>query len=206
MMFCTEMESDVRTQRFALKIGMMGDSGVGKRTLARIISRMGAVEERYLEILGIAIAAYDFTHSSEGIEIMAKIVLWDITGKRQFRHLHEKYSKGARAGIVVSDASRIGTVLNMPQWADRFREVAGPVPMVWVVNKADLVNKIQLIQTKQRAQDLALSYRAPVLTTTAKDDYTAAQPFLKIAKDLCQMIEDGFLASRGEAVGQEGNN
>jgi len=92
----------------------------------------------YIITIGTHMTKKGLSFEYEGAQIDMTMVIWDIIGQDGFESLHEAYFRGAHGGLVVTDRTRIASLFAAEDWAKRFRNVAGQVPLVFIANKADL--------------------------------------------------------------------
>lgn len=117
------------------KICMLGSFAVGKTSLVR----------RYVESI-----YSDAYHTTVGVKIDKKIVqvrsqevtlvLWDLYGEDEFQKMRWSYVKGASGYLLVADGTRRATFEKALALEEGVRREAGPLPFVFVVNKADLAS------------------------------------------------------------------
>ncbi|NIP36644.1 MAG: GTP-binding protein, partial [Thermoplasmata archaeon] len=92
--------------------------------------------------------------------------IWDILGQKEYSRLHPVYYQGAEGGLVVSDATRPATIKSLEEWAVGFQKTVGNVPLVFLINKVDLVDRDAFDLTE--AQAIADKYNARLYFTSAK--------------------------------------
>jgi hypothetical protein len=126
------------TQGRALKVCVIGDSGVGKTSLVRRLAE-DPFEERFVTTAGAAAWTVSICLSIPGFQrpLSQKLVLWDVTGHGG-PEATGPFLRGADAALVVSDAARPDTQMNMWKWVEGVRMAAGNLPIMLVVNKTDL--------------------------------------------------------------------
>lgn len=140
--------------------------------------------EKYTQTIGTAVTKYGLEFLLGDQRIRLHVLVWDVTGKEDYRRLQPAYYNGAEGVIVVGDASIPATVESMPHWIDAARAVAGAIPAVAIINKTDLVLPRALVSVQKRALDLLERYAAPVyLVNTASTPKSALKiPFYELAK------------------------
>ena len=116
--------------------------------------------------------------------IRLRILVWDVTGKEDYRRLQPAYYTGAEGAVIVADASLPSTIESMPHWIEAARAVTGEIPAVGVINKTDLVSQQELVSVQRRALELLERYAAPVYLVNAGTTHRAAlkAPFYELAK------------------------
>ena len=148
------------TQGRALKICVIGDPGVGKTSLVRRLAE-GSFEERYITTVGAAAWTVSIRLSIPGFRrpLHQKLVLWDVTGHGGPEAIGP-FLRGADAALVVSDAARPDTQMNMWKWVEGVRMAAGSLPIMLVVNKTDISGPyIDPGTVMQQAREYGTLYR-----------------------------------------------
>src|SRR6185437_12653667 len=116
------------------KICMLGASGVGKSSLvARFVRSI--FSDLYRTTIGVAIDRRRVCWSGRELDL----VIWDLSGEDEFQGVSRSYLRGAGGILVVVDGTRRVTVETALRLREDAREIAGEVPCIVVVNKADLV-------------------------------------------------------------------
>ena len=121
------------------KICMLGSFAVGKTSLVR----------RYVDSI-----FSDTYQTTVGVKIDKKmmhldeteihLVLWDLYGDDDFQKIRWSYFQGAAGYLLVADGTRRATVEKAIALEERARQEIGPVPVVFVINKSDLVDEWEL--------------------------------------------------------------
>jgi small GTP-binding protein len=144
----------------ALKICVLGDSGVGKTALVRRMAE-GPFEERHITTVGAETRAVSIRIVMPGFskELRQKLVLWDVTGHGRPEALGP-FLRGAHAAFVVADATRIDTQLNMGDWVEGIKRAAGCLPVMLVINKTDIIGPgFDAGQVAEIAREYGAPYR-----------------------------------------------
>lgn len=71
-----------------------------------------------------------------------KIDIWDTAGQDSFNDLHPTYYYGAHVVILVFDATRKVTYLNLKQWYNEMRVQCPHIPCMVIANKIDIDQKV----------------------------------------------------------------
>ncbi|MFX1500867.1 MAG: Rab family GTPase [Promethearchaeota archaeon] len=122
---------------FTYKIGVFGDTGVGKTTLIhRFIT--DKFELDLGRSMGVNVSAK--TINIEGFAINLQI--WDFVGEQRFKQLLPIYSRGTFGGIFMYDISNKISLLNLIEWISLFHNAPGDLnkesPILIVGGKLDL--------------------------------------------------------------------
>src|SRR5438105_14590200 len=100
-------------------------------------------------------------------KIQMDITIWDIMGEKGFHELlNDAYFYGANGILAVADLTRRRTLDDLDDWIDGVEHVVGKVPILIVVNKADLTSGAQF-QERDVAQ-FAKAYGSEFILTSAK--------------------------------------
>ncbi|MBM4250049.1 MAG: GTP-binding protein [Euryarchaeota archaeon] len=179
-----EKRAPPRRRELLKKICLLGDSGVGKKTIAGIVAPFERGIEKYTQTIGTAVTKYGLEFLVREQRIRLRILVWDVTGKEDYRRLHPAYYNGAEGVIVVGDAAMPDTVESMPRWIEAARAVAGAIPAVAIINKTDLVTPQALASVQRRALELLERFAAPVyLVNAGRTPKSALKiPFYELAK------------------------
>ncbi len=125
------------------KVAMVGAAGVGKTSLVRrYIS--GLFDERYLTTIGVKVDE-KVVHMDQR---EVKLLLWDVAGAEERFSIPMSYIRGAAGCLLVIDGTRGDTVdLGLEIWSEIQANI-GPLPLVVVLNKIDLVQEWVLDDSK----------------------------------------------------------
>jgi small GTP-binding protein len=174
----------VKRRDLLKKVCLLGDSGVGKKTIAGIVAPFEKGIDKYTQTIGTAVTKYGLEFQVGDQRIRLRILVWDVTGKEDYRRLQPAYYTGAEGAVIVADASLPSTIESMPHWIEAARAVTGEIPAVGVINKTDLVSQQELVSVQRRALELLERYAAPVYLVNAGTTHRAAlkAPFYELAK------------------------
>jgi len=154
-----------RQKTFTVKVGMLGDSEVGKTSLmVRYVE--GKFDEDYICTLGVNFM--EKTISIRNHEI--RFSIWDLGGSRQFLNMLPLVCNDARAVLFMFDLSKKSTLINVKEW---FRQARGhnKTALPFLVGTkydifANLPQEEQEDITKQ-ARKFAKAMKAPLIFTSA---------------------------------------
>jgi small GTP-binding protein len=168
------------------KACLVGNSGVGKKTIAKIVAPFVKGIERYTQTIGAAVTKYglEFQYGDQIVRLM--VMVWDVTGKEDYQRLQPAYYAGAEGVIVVADASLEDSIDAIPHWIVAARNVAGDIPTVVIVNKTDLISSDDLMKIQERVRLLVKPFGSPIYFVNTETS-TKAQlkaPFHVLAKEI----------------------
>ena len=133
------------TKEVTAKICLFGDGGVGKTSLiVRYVK--GVFDEKYITTIGTNIykKIYWIKQPEFRKAIEFKLMIWDIMGQKGMRELlQDAYFNGCVAAIGVCDITRKETLDDLDTWRKSIVKVCGEIPIVFLANKCDIVDKAQ---------------------------------------------------------------
>jgi small GTP-binding protein len=184
----------VKVTEVIKKVCMLGDPAVGKTSLVhRFVFDL--FDDKYLATIGTKIMKKTMVlqYPENALEVRLTMLIWDITGHKRHMSIHPAYYEGAEGAFVVGDATRPETVANMRNWVEGFKPVVGKVPMVFLVNKADLVagGGFDLKPIEEIARDYGSIFRL----TSAKTGENVERAFTVLGEYLVRDIVE----TRGRA-------
>lgn len=167
------------------KICLIGDFAVGKTSLIRrFVERQ--FEDKYLSTVGVKISRksveIDPVQQTETLKL--QLLIWDIEGSTKFKGIAPSYLQGAKAAIVVADASRKETIDHLLNHIDQFLSVNPKGLLAVALNKADLVDTetlkrlLSIIQYGDRTEVLG------TYSTSAKTGQNVDEIFQKLAYEI----------------------
>ena len=148
-----------------IKIVLVGESGVGKTNLIRVIN-----DEPFEKSANSTISS---SYYEKEIIINNKrycYSLWDTVGQETYRSLNEMYIKDAKIVLVVFALNNKISYQETNFWINSTKEALeeGKYIMALVANKSDLYNEQEVTdeEVKKRADELNIDF---VLTSAAED-------------------------------------
>jgi len=153
---------------------MVGAYGVGKTSLVkRFVDSI--FSDKYLTTVGVQIEKKQLHVGGEDVTLM----LWDLAGEDAVTEVRLSHLRGASAYVLVADGTRGPTLDTALSLQKRVRDVIGPVPFIFVVNKADLRNRWEI---RQESLDKLSAEGWPVFLSSAKSGAGVEELFLKAAE------------------------
>lgn len=124
------------------KVCVIGDAAVGKTSLVRRFARE-KFDDEYLTTCGAKVLLKKMTlrYPEQDTQVRLMLHMWDVTGQNIHARLSPTFFRGASGAMVVSEAVRLDTQIDIWKWVEAFRAVAGNVPVMIVVNKTDIMDQ-----------------------------------------------------------------
>lgn len=162
------------------KVCLVGEQAVGKTSLIhRLVS--GAFDDAYIRTLGAIVTKKSLDLQEVGGQaVHVDLTILDIMGKRTFLELfQDAYFYGARGVLAVADLTRRPTLEALGPWVRSVEARSGRLPVVLVVNKADLLDRADFgpgeIETTSKA------FGAEAFLTSAKTGENVEEAFRRLA-------------------------
>lgn len=160
------------------KVCLLGSYAVGKTSLiSRFVSSI--FSETYLSTVGVKVDKKVMTVGHRQLTL----VLWDIYGQDRFQTVQPAYLQGASGYILVVDGTRFETFAVARDLQKIAVGVAGDVPCVLALNKADLVSEWQ-VDEKALVQIANTGW--PVHRTSAKTGAGVEDLFTSLAQAMLE--------------------
>jgi len=188
----TQFPEDVRKRpkEVIKKLCLLGDPAVGKTSLIKKYI-YNVFDDKYITTIGTKVTKKEVTlheAAQDKRDMLMTMLIWDILGQREHSRLHAMFYQGAEGAMIVCDITRMDTVRNMRVWVESFKAVVGDVPMIFLLNKADLLD--QETFDKSEIEKLVKEYKMPYLFTSAKRGDNVELAFQTFANQLAKTIKD----------------
>lgn len=172
--------------KLSRKICLLGNPAVGKTSLIRSFV-YETFEDEYISTIGSKVSKKEVEFFEEDSKRYYQIamIIWDIAGQQTFKHVKQAYYRGAKGALVVCDVTRVTTLQSLDDWIQSLIEVVGPIPIVILLNKTDLIDQIKF--SLADVQDLAGKYKAKTMLSSAKTGKNVERAFTDLAKMMVAM-------------------
>jgi len=175
---------------YVKKIGLVGDSGVGKKTIARKVA-FSPFDDSVIDTLGTKVSKYTYSFDFPEMSMRLAILMWDITGKDEFIRVRPRYCIGAEGVAVVGDLSRPETLEHMPSWVEQvFKVLKEKVPVVFIGNKLDLIDGKDIPKYREKLQALSQPYGGHSFLMSTTKDIGITDPFQALGRMICQRQDE----------------
>lgn len=158
------------------KVCMLGGFAVGKTSLVSRYVR-SLFSDKYLTTVGVKIDKKPLSIDGQDVTLM----LWDIYGQDEFQAIQETQLRGTAGYLLVIDGTRPSTMDTALDVRQRIERVAGIVPFVVVLNKADLTADWRLDDS---AVATAFAGAAGVVRASAKSGDGVDEAFVTLTRAL----------------------
>lgn len=164
-----------------LKVGLVGDSKVGKTSLIQRFV-LDQFDDKYIKTIGAKVSKMETLLPLSGNRrVRVVMMIWDIIGERNVAELYmSSHFTGMQGILAVCDVTRKHTLDNIGDWASSVFQVAGVVPIQILVNKTDLENQFEI--EKSDVTESSLSLASPAVFTSAKTGENVDGAFSELAE------------------------
>jgi small GTP-binding protein len=171
------------SREFKVKVCLLGDGAVGKTSLIRKFV-YDEFDDKYIMTLGAKTSkkVVSLPNPKDRSPVDITLMISDVMGQTDVGSIHDAYLFGTKGAIIVCDFTRRSTLENIKNWMERLRKVCGEVPVVFVVNKYDLIFDAQF--DFRSLQKVADEYRSPAVVASAKTGENVEKVFHSMAERL----------------------
>ena len=170
----------------AIKIGLLGDSMVGKST---IVTKFINLDFKDDLLATIGSDRYDTKYKLENGETI-KLIIWDTAGQERFRSIALKALKAVHGIILVFDLTNKESFDNINHWLETIKENLNNPSLILFGNKAD-VDKSNWQVTKEEAERFAHKLNMKYFETSGYKKIGLQEGFSSIVNDIYNKIKGG---------------
>ena len=169
--------ADQKINLSAIKVGLLGDSSVGKTAICSSLMNIEFAEDM-LSTIGSDKLETKFP-LKDGKTI--KLVLWDTAGQERFRSVALTALKAAQGVVIVFDVTNKVSFENIGNWLQEIKDNLSNPNLVLFGNKADLPDR-QVTESEARkyAKKMNLEY----FETSAKTKKGLNEGFSYLVNDI----------------------
>ncbi|XP_063810748.1 ras-related protein Rab-42 [Pseudophryne corroboree] len=165
---------------FQFRVLLLGDSGVGKTSLLRRYT-----DEDFTDTTGPTVGV-DFCSRIEEPETGVKVRLqfWDTAGQERYRAVTRSYYRNAACVILLFDLTAQKSFEHIESWYKEVTERTQPQPLLFLLlgTKSDMQQQRSV--TREEAQTLADSIKAPYLETSARTGSNVSAALSLLCREL----------------------
>ena len=186
-----------------MKICMVGEAAVGKTSLVRRFVH-DVFNEAYAATLGARVTKREIHFRGLEVErhVRVDMTLWDIMGERFVRdELRESYLLGAQGVIGVADLARPSTMEALETWVDWVRNAVGEVPVVYAINKLDLLPELMKRPSDEELENAFGMKDVFWFYTSARSGQGVSGLFTSLAKQVLAEVLDYQIEPLQQAEG-----
>ena len=164
-----------------LKVGLIGDSKVGKTSLVRRFV-LDQFDDEYVRTIGAKVSKKEvLLPLSRNRRMRVDMMIWDVIGERNVAELYmESRFEGIQGILAVCDVTRNGTLSSVDGWTSSVFDVAGKVPIYILVNKMDLEDQFEI--ERSDVVKCSKSLGSPFIFTSAKTGENVGRVFGELAQ------------------------
>jgi len=168
------------TRKAVLKVIILGDTGVGKTSIANRY-----VNNTFTNTYKATIGADIFQKSLYIEDTQIFLTIWDTAGQERFQSLGPGYFRGADACILVYDTTNAKSFESLKRWRSEFIQTARPdqpdiFPFLVLGNKSDLHNKRQ--NRREDVDGWCKEFKMVNFETSALNGNKVQDAFLELAR------------------------
>ena len=152
-----------KIKRNVIKIGMLGDSRVGKTAICNTFMNIEFMDNT-LSTIGMEKLESQMTLKN-GEEI--KLVIWDPAGQERFHSLALKTIRTVQGVVVVFDFTCRKSFENITNWLNEVKENLNETTIVLFGNKCDIEEELWEV-SREAAIEFAKEKNLPLFETSAK--------------------------------------
>ena len=187
--------ADKKVALKAIKIGLLGDSQVGKTALCRALMNYDFDPEIISTIGNIKLETR--FELKDGNEI--QLILWDSAGQERFRSVALNTLKAVKGIILVFDVTLKASFDNVNSWLNEISENLNDPCLVLFGNKIDR-NKDEWEVTQEEAKKFAEERNLTYFETSAKTKEGLKEGFSYIVNEAYEKIKGNSNANNNVIV------
>jgi len=174
------------TVEIVKKVCLIGDPGVGKTSLIRRFV-LDLFDDHYVTTIGAKVTKKEVPLDlpERGLHVNLGLMIWDVSGQKDYKIFHEIYLNGMEGALVVADLTRQNTFSSLKSVLSMAERTGTDVPMAFLLNKADLAEPSPADLRDVRT--MASQHAIPVLATSARTGMNVELAFQKLGR---MLVED----------------
>ena len=192
--------SIIQSKRYIKKVGLIGDSGVGKTSLIRRYV-IDVFDDKYIATIGTKVSKRDIEYELSDKTVYLTLMLWDILGQKDYKKIRGQSMRSSHGMIIAADLTRPETVTSAEEfWLKEALDTLGDVPVLFVGNKIDVSGSD--CDAAKALEAVAETAGMPVVFSSAKTNENVEAAFRKIGE---MMISGEFSKRQAAPEGESGS-
>jgi len=180
----------------SIKVVIVGNGAVGKSSMIQRYCR-GIFTNSYKKTIGVDFLEKQLRIGGEEVRLM----LWDTAGQEEFDAITKAYYRGAQACVVGFSTTDRLSFEAVRKWKKKVEDECGPVPMVLVQNKIDLMHEAEV--SPDEVERLAKECKMRLYRTSVKEDLNVSGVFQHLAENYVNKVKS-FTEHNGHGDGHGG--
>ncbi len=169
-------------KQIALKFLILGDGSVGKTTLLHRY-----VKREFIDTTTMTIGV-EFLNKVVTIEsVKCQLILWDITGQARFRHVIEKYLKGASGVLLLFDITNMTSFVNIEKWIHLLRKYYEEPSVILIAAKCDLEKEFSVVSELYAKRQVERFNMIDIVKTSSKSGLNVDLAFETLIKHVLKL-------------------
>ena len=166
------------------KIVLLGDPAVGKTSLIQRYV-LNEFSDDYIPTIGTKVTKKTLPMEFEPKRpqsIALSMLIFDVLGQLKYHDMQRPYFQGAEGALIICDLSRAETIRSLREWNQQLARVVGTVPIIYIGNKKDLIDKDH--ENKELLGAIAAEKDLTYLTTSARTSDNVERAFEMLARKI----------------------
>jgi len=170
-------------------IVLLGDSGVGKTSLIRRFV-VDDFSDKFITTIGTKVSKKEVSIDTDDTHINMIMMIWDIIGQKGYRYTQSLSFRGMRGALLVADLTSRDTLDSLKDyWIPLITENTGPIPMVFLANKADLMDQHEFGMKELEAMAADCGSEARCFLTSAKTGELVDAVFYELGQQVTGAVK-----------------
>lgn len=165
------------------KVVLVGDFATGKTSLIRRYVD-NQFSDDYLTTIGVKISKKTVLLRAAELSIEIQLMIWDIEGNTTGKPTNPAYIMGTHGLVIVADCTREDSIENVGMHIEKCRKVAKDVPIFLAINKSDLIEDADELETLISELKKRYTQLESVFATSAKEGKNVENIFTDLSQSI----------------------